>query len=400
MTADSITVSDFLSQSHVEKRSVFAVVTAEERTRFDVAFAREIERFNLYPLLGRPLLALSNGELHRLLLARALMLDPKFLIVDDPFAGFDNATRQQIVDLFIDLPNNGTGVLASVFRDDDILPGTTHEVTIEGTSVTYTGVRHNTARTSFFRKANEKAKKDIVVPVPNRDERVLELHHVTVRLGSVTVLDDVTWIIESGERWALVGPNGAGKSTLLSLALSDNPQAYANEIVICGRRLGPGTTLWDLKRFIGWVSPELDVHYPPQSTVFEVVCSGFFSTLGLFSAVDDNQKHLTSIWLQRFELTPFAGKFFDEISIIERRLTLLARACVHQPRLLLLDEPSQGLNAEERSRFTNALDGVLAEKSISLVYVSHDAQELPSTIDHVLEIVNGRVIRKSATLRP
>jgi molybdate transport system ATP-binding protein len=399
LTADSMTVSDFLSQSHVEKRSVFAIVTDEERSRFHTAFAREVDRFNLYPLLDRPLLALSNGELHRLLLARALMLDPKFLIVDDPFAGFDAATRRQTVELLMDLPKSGTGVLPAVSRDDDILPSTTHEIIIEGTSVTYAGIRQNMTRTSVFRTTNEKAIQNIFATGPTRKERVLEFRHVTVRQGTVTLLEDVHWTIESGERWALVGPNGAGKSTLLSLALSDNPQAYANEVIVFGRRLGPGTTIWDLKRFIGWVSPELDVHYPSRSTVFEVVCSGFYNTLGLFSAIDENQRHLATVWLQRFGLTPIAEKSLDEISNIARRLTLLARACVHQPRLLLLDEPCQGLAAEERCQFTNALDDLLAETSIALVYVCHDAQELPSSIDHVLEIANGHVTRESATSR-
>ena len=95
---------------------------------------------------------------------------------------------------------------------------------------------------------------------------MVEFRDVTVRQGAVVLLDHVTFTINRGEHWALVGPNGSGKSTLLSLILADNPQAFANHIRVAGRQLGPGCGIWEIKALLGWVSPELDAHYPPDAT--------------------------------------------------------------------------------------------------------------------------------------
>lgn len=397
LSFQTATVADFLAQGEVEKRNAFAVTTPEEEARFLAASAREVERFELAPLLRRPLVALSNGELHRLLIARALMLDPRLLIIVDPYAGIDAQTRKRLTSLLAALPSDGTAVLHVAARDEDVAPDITHELRLAAGAVVYAGPRTTPCRNETYREGTPATIAPGTVAGPRRttEHAALELRQVTVRHGSVTLLDNVNWTIRPGERWALVGPNGAGKSTLLSLALADNPQAYANHVVVGGRRLGPGTSIWDLKRLVGWVSPELDVHYPSGTPAVEVVASGFYGSLGLHTTLATDQHAAAIRWLDRLGLGSHRDTAYGHLSNLDRRLALLARACVNEPLLLLLDEPCQGLDGAARRRFASALELVLSQLPAALVYACHEVAELPPALDHVLELEAGRVVRDS-----
>jgi len=179
---------------------------------------------------------------------------------------------------------------------------------------------------------------------------------------------------------------------LLAVVLADHPQAHASDVVVCGRRLGPGTSVWDVKRCLGWVSPELDAHYPVGTPALDVVVSGFRASLGVYHAPTDEERGAAAAWLERLGLSDRAAIAFDAISRCERRLLLLARASVHEPRLLLLDEPCQGLDARDRARFAPALELALVTLQAALVYVTHDAGELPPGIDRTLELTAGRAV--------
>ena len=134
----------------------------------------------------------------------------------------------------------------------------------------------------------------------------------SVSYGGVNILQDINWRMREGENWAIIGPNGAGKSTLISLICADNPQAYANEISLFGKKRGTGESIWDVKRKIGWLSPEIQVYYPWNTTCHEVVCSGFFDTMGLYrkpsveqaSAAEHQSSPLPTTPLPPFGTTP------------------------------------------------------------------------------------------------
>ena len=279
----------------------------------------------------RPLLALSNGELHRLLLARALLLEPQLLVVDDPFAGLDAATRARLTELLARLPDEGTAVLHVAARDQDVPEDVTHELELGAGAVVGAGPRRSPRRATPSRgragggEAGATGPTSNPSPDPPRAETVLELRGLTVRHRDLTLLADVDWTIRAGERWGLVGPNGAGKSTLLNVVLADHPQAHASDVVVCGRRLGPGTSVWDVKRCLGWVSPELDAHYPVGTPALDVVVSGFRASLGVYHAPTDEERGAAAAWLERLGLSDRAAIAFDAISRCERRLLLLAR---------------------------------------------------------------------------
>lgn len=220
---------------------------------------------------------------------------------------------------------------------------------------------------------------------------LVELNHVTIRLGNTRILDDVTWTMRRGENWALLGPNGSGKTTLLSLIQGDNPQAYALDIRLFGLKPNTTQTLWHLRRRIGWLSPELHLHYPAGWSCLDVVCSGFLNTVGLYEPCTSRQRAVARDWLRRFGLASHAESSFGELSLGDQRLVLLARAVVKKPKLLVLDEPCQGLDSTHRLSVLATVDKVIRQTRAGLIFVTHHAQEMPACITHVLKLKSGRI---------
>lgn len=223
---------------------------------------------------------------------------------------------------------------------------------------------------------------------------LVRIGDASVSYGGVRVLRHVDWTIRDGENWALLGPNGAGKSTLLSLILGDNPQAYANEIELFGRERGTGESIWDIKRRIGWVAPEIQIHYDDDVTAYRVVCSGFFDTIGLYRRCSAEQRRRAREWMRILSLSDLAAKAFGDLSAGQQRMVLLARALVKDPCLLVLDEPCQGLDPEHRATALRLIDRVGLKTPTNLIYVTHHADEMPSCVTHVLQLDRGAVVRR------
>jgi molybdate transport system ATP-binding protein len=235
---------------------------------------------------------------------------------------------------------------------------------------------------------------------PPTGERLIAMEAVNVAYGGVAILRDVTWSVRAGERWVLMGPNGCGKSTLLSLILGDNPQAYGNRIELFGRRRGSGESIWEIKRRIGWVAPELQRHHPPETSLTAAVASGYADSLGLYQRRTPEQLASVRRWLQAVGLAALARSPFSELSSGQQRLALLARALVKEPDLLILDEPCHGLDPPHRQAVLDLLDALAAQRELAMVYVTHRPEERPRTATHVLELAAGRVVRAAPLAAP
>ena len=214
------------------------------------------------PLLDKAVVQLSSGELRRFQLARALWPLPRVLVIDNPFIGLDKAARAMLAELLASLAHRMTIVLV-VARPEDIPGFITHVVPVEGRTV-----RPKQTRADYLTRQPETqagltaAGHHRILSLPAhaddyRTDSVVAFRDISIRYGSRTILDHLTWSVRRGEHWALTGENGAGKSTLLSLVCADNPQAYACDIDLFGRRRGTGESIWDIKRHIGYVSPEM-----------------------------------------------------------------------------------------------------------------------------------------------
>lgn len=196
-----------------------------------------------------------------------------------------------------------------------------------------------------------------------------------------------------GENWALLGRNGAGKSTLLRLIQGDDPQVYANRVTLFGRRRGGGESLWEVKRHIGLISPELQVRYRKKMPAREVIASGFYDSIGLYQRPSPAQKEAAERWIALLRIEDLAAEPFDQLSYGQRRLVLLARAMVKSPLLLLVDEPGQGLDIPNRRRILEILERVGRTRT-GLLYVTNHHEEILPCITHVLHLERGRVVAR------
>jgi molybdate transport system ATP-binding protein len=407
------TVAQFLSQASVEDRNPFEVGGYRGDPR---RFRENRRRFSRWlgigDLLRRRLAVLSSGEQRKVILVHTLLRSPRLLILDDPFGGLDRATRACLQRVIQRLMRAGLPVLLITNRPDELPSGTTHLLLVRNQRIIAQGTRravlkHPLARelkssvsssssSSFLGAAkcnedgspsNHHAGKVCATPL-------IELNHVTIRHGSKRILDDVTWMMRRGEKWALLGPNGSGKTTLLSLIQGDNPQAYALDLRLFGVRPETTATLWHLRRKLGWLSPELHLHYPAGWSCLEVVCSGFFNQIGLYEPGTSRQRATARGWLHRLGLASRAEQSFGELSLGDQRLVLLARAVVKKPELLVLDEPCQGLDVAHRRSLLATVDRVIGQTRAGLIFVTHHAREMPGCISHVLELKSGRIHRR------
>jgi molybdate transport system ATP-binding protein len=212
-----------------------------------------------------------------------------------------------------------------------------------------------------------------------------------VFLNQKQVLHDINWELRAGQHWAILGPNGAGKTTLLKLICGDVHPAWGGRV----QRFGFTTrnTIWEVKQRIGFVSPELQANYRDNMTGAEVIASGFHSSIGLMLKVTRQQHRRVCQLIDWLGLVALGEKAVRTMSYGEFRKILLARALVHDPDILVFDEPFDGLDAPAKAMMANALTAV-ARKGCSLIVVSHHAEDLPASVTHRAQFVAGRIVEQ------
>jgi molybdate transport system ATP-binding protein len=215
-------------------------------------------------------------------------------------------------------------------------------------------------------------------------QHVIDMKNVCIRYGERTILKDLNWTVCNGERWALSGQNGSGKSTLLSLVCADNPQSYACDITLFDRPRGSGESIWDIKKHIGYVSPEMHRSYKRNLPAIRIVASGLMDSIGLYAVPNEQDYDKCRWWLDVFGIGHLADKPFLQISSGEQRLVLLARAFVKDPQLLILDEPLHGLDLWNRRLAKDIIETFCQRRGKTLIMVTHYQEELPNIITNHL----------------
>lgn len=341
--------------------------------------AEWIDRFHLKELLPLKLLKLSNGQQRRLRLAKAVMLGVELLILDDPYSGLDTAMRGELDAILSGLNRGGVGIVISCRKD--AVPGWVGNIKQLGSAI----LTKSDKRPSLALPA-----RPVASPI------IISVKNATVRHGGQTILDNVSWAVRRGERWALLGPNGSGKSTLLSLLCGDHPQAFANSIELFGRRRGTGETIWDVKKRIGLASPEMHQYCPRLLSGRDVVASGFCDRFAPESLTSEQSVRVDTL-LNQFQLQEFASRQWWQLSTGMQRLLLVLRAIVKTPELLILDEPFQGMDSAMVARLSQWLDTELSPEQ-TLIVVVHDESELPECITRRKTLNSGRVVADASSL--
>ena len=350
--------------------------------------------------LSKPIISLSSGELRKFQLAKALGSNPRVLILDNPFIGLDAQTRTDFRRLLETLARETDILIVLVLsKRDDIPDFVTHVLPVEGLrllpKMTLAEYREQYAALPRPVLSDEVKRWIAELPVRSLGEKdfypasggeILRFRDVSIKYGEHVILKPLNWTVHEGERWALGGPNGSGKSTLLSLVCADNPQAYACDIRLFGHQRGSGESIWEIKRHIGYVSPEMHRAYLKDIPAVDVVASGLSDSIGLYVRPRPEQKGLCLAWMRVFGVEDACDKSFLRLSSGEQRLCLLARAFVKDPELLILDEPLHGLDDRNRSLARQIISLFCMRPHKTLVMVTHYEEELPDCITHRLTL--------------
>ena len=350
------------------------------------------EIFHLEQLLDKHIILLSSGELRKFQLTKTLLTNPRVLIMDNPFIGLDVTARAQLAE-FLTLLTRETNVsvVLVLSKTDDIPDFITHVVTVKdlkvGRKMTLQEFKESSEPVPARMLTEAKAKailemEDGRSQMEDGEETVIEFRNVNIRYGERTILKDLNLTVKEGEHWALNGENGAGKSTLLSIVCADNPQSYANDIVLFGHQRGKGESIWDIKRHIGYISPEMHRAYMKDIPAIDIVASGLSDVSGLYRKPKPEQRAVCEFWMDIFGVKQYADTTFLKLSSGEQRLVLLARAFVKDPALLILDEPLHGLDLKNRRLVKDIIEVFCQRPHKTMLMVTHYREEYPKNIDH------------------
>ena len=361
--------------------------------------------------LNRKLLSLSNGELRRVLLARMWMEKPEWVYFNDLFGGLDPEYRRHLAASVVELCRRpGLKVAVRLAREDELLPEIPAFVYANKTFTQYAGELPSEVAKPKFTKAELKDYEIVILNGVKGDPRLLpkednstratscqvsysgddnngkilfDLKNVNVQFGDTTVLKNLNWTVRKGEHWAVMGENGAGKSTLLGMLTADHPQIYKNDITLLGERPGRGLNIWDHKAKLGFFSPELALQYREDLNLQEVLCTGFTANLCKAENTTWEERAKAKEWLTYLGFDDVEARYRN-LSPIDKRVILMARAAIRPPEVLLLDEPTQGLKGEYREKIFNLLQ--LLSQSTTIILVSHYEEEWPPCMTHLLRM--------------
>lgn len=364
------------------------------------AVGRWCLKMGLEGVMEKKINFLSSGELRKLLVAAALTAGPDLLILDNPYIGLDEVSRGVLDESLSRLPSLGVNVMMIVCDPRDIPPYADTLLPVVDMRLhepkepvgDIADVRLSAMHLFDYAIDTRMLPRPLVTdnaPVGT----IVSFDNCRVGYGAVTLIESLSWRVCDNERWALLGPNGSGKSTVLSLINADNPAAYGSAITLFDRRRGTGESIWDIKRRVGYVSPEARLYFSGTGTVPVVLGQGLTDTVGSYVKLRPDQLAMASLWMKMLHLEHLADRPYTTLSAGERQLLLVARAMIRQPRLLILDEPMHGLDYG-RKRALRALINYLAARAdlpgspypMSMIYVTHQADELPECIDHTFDL--------------
>lgn len=387
--------TDLLSEDEDDTGRTAAEVIQLEHTN-EPECQRLAQMFGISHLLTRLFKYLSTGESRKTLLCQALLSSPDLLILDEPFDGLDVESRQLFAVLLSELSAQGLTLVLILNRFDEIPEFVTHIGVLADCHLSRTGLRQTILSEALVTQlAQSERLTGISLPPSDVSESnslptdipLITLNNCVIHYNDRPIINGLSWQVKPNEHWQILGPNGSGKSTLLSLISGDHPQGYSNDLTLFGRKRGSGETIWDIKKHIGYVSSSLHLDYRVSVSVRNVILSGYLDSIGIYQATSDTQEKLTQQWLDLLGLETLADTPFHSLSWGQQRLTLIARALVKHPTLLILDEPLQGLDPLNRQLVKRWIDVLISEGNSQLLFVSHHVKDAPKCITHRLSFI-------------
>ncbi len=312
--------------------------------------------------------SMSSGERKKALLNHLMAQGNGYLILDNPFDNLDfgsqETLKKDLAKLSVELP-----LVQLISRRSDILPFIQHRFRLEGKNLQCNKEKPENSDLIFpglLHKLPESPEGH-----PFDGEFLIRFKNVSVSYESRHILKDISWDIRPGEFWELRGTNGSGKSTLLTMITGDNPKAYGQNIILFGRKKGSGESIWDIKSNIGYFTPAMIDRFSGYHSLEHMILSGLMDSIGLYVIPSEAQMRTTRLWLEVLGMDGLAGKLFHDLTQGQQRLVMCARAMIKHPLLLILDEPTAGLDDESAHLFVTLVNKIAEEQTTAIVFVSH-----------------------------
>jgi molybdate transport system ATP-binding protein len=347
------------------------------------AHAGLIEALGMTESLDKGYRQLSTGQTRKLLLLAPITKGTTCLVIQAPFDGLDPDSCKELDRAMCHLFSKGIQILMFVYNKADIPSWTTHlGIMAEGTLV-YQGLAEQvpasclarTSRPDFQATVQDFSLPDEIRSDTHEKKDLVRLHRCSAGYGGKAVFTDLSLVVGRGDHTLITGPNGSGKSTLLQVITGDHPACYTCDLTLFGIRRGTGESIWDIKQHMGIVSPDLHRNFRVPGSVLACILSGLFDSIGLYHPVTDIQKKRALTWLARLNMASMAPVPFRDLNYADQRLVLIARALIKGPALLILDEPTQGLDTPNRVALLDFLGDVAKDDLSTILYVSHREDE-------------------------
>lgn len=402
-------------------------------------FTKITNILNIQDLLHQPISTLSTGQFRLCLIARALIKQPQLLILDEPYDGLDKQNHAKFTQIIMQLAKSELTIILITHRIEDIDPIFQQIILLKKGAIITQGTPQQTLTNSNLSKLYDTPLQVItqnnhyhlhysypsistIPAIAPISTLLVSFQNVTVQYQSralnharhpekfakvkhsetkqicsgpqttsnhktpkaTPIIHNLTWQFLTNQHWAILGPNGSGKTTITRLIYADHPQLHSNDIQILGKRIGQGTSIWDIKQHISLVSPHLQLSYRKKDTAYDVIASGLFDSIGLYRQLTPNQHQQIQTIIDQLKLNHLTTQNFPTLSTGQQRLILIARALVKQPKLLILDELTSGLDIPNRARILNLINQL--STSTNLLFISHHHAEIPPCITHILQL--------------
>ncbi len=342
-----------------------------------------IEALDMTDSLDKGYRQLSTGQTRKLLLLAPITKGTTCLVIQAPFDGLDPGSCKELDRAMRHLFSKGIQILMFVYNPADMPSWTTHLGIVADGRLIYQGPAEqvpehflNQAKTPDFQATVQDFSPPEQTSSDTQEKKELvRLHHCTAGYGGNTVFTDLTLVVDQGDHTLITGPNGSGKSTLLQVITGDHPACYTSNLTLFGIRRGTGESIWEIKQHMGIVSPDLHRNFRVPGSVLACILSGLFDSIGLYNPVTDSQKKRAMTWLARLNMASAATVSFRDLTYADQRLVLIARALIKGPRILILDEPTQGLDQPNRIAILDFLADVAKDGLSTILYVSHREDE-------------------------
>jgi molybdate transport system ATP-binding protein len=397
IAADSdyfLVIENLLNRSLLQN---FIVFPNEEGALYsDISINKIIEEemlhdhFEITTAANSSLKSMSSGEQKKGLLQYILAKKPGFIVADNIFDNLDAEARESISTALLQVAAH-TVIIQIINRKKDILPFIKTVFCIKENIVFK---KESTA--DYLKENNAGYENYFSEPVPPAlhsyklfDGPLVQMNDVSVSYDGRQILNKINWTINAGEFWQLAGPNGSGKTTMLSLITGDNPKGYGQNIFLFGKKKGSGESVWDIKQNIGYLTPTMAQFFPRLDSIEKMILSGFFDSVGLYSIPNETQIKTAQSWLKLIGLYKERNKPFCFLALSQQRMVLVARAMVKHPPLLILDEPTVGVDDKNTALFIALINKIAAESTAAILYVSHRREEGLSP-QHVFELIPAK----------